>query len=60
MTHNPSHHSNQHTNKFNSADAFESTAALTAFDALGVRLLHGWLRDPQDGRTVRCHGLWSL
>lgn len=32
--------------------AFESTAALTVFDALGVRLLHGWVLDPQDERTV--------
>ena len=55
MTLNPPYQTNQHTTKHkHSADAFESTAALTAFDALGVRLLHGWLLDPRDRRTVRC------
>lgn len=34
--------------KFNSVRGFEYTADLAMFDMAGVRLLHGWLIDPQD------------
>lgn len=34
--------------KFNSVTGFEYTADLAMFDMAGVRLLHGWLIDPQD------------
>lgn len=34
--------------KFTSITAYEYTAQLTAFDLLGVKLVHGWLVDPHD------------
>lgn len=34
--------------KFNSADAFEFTPELSCLDMCRVRLLHGWLIDPED------------
>ena len=35
--------------KFTDTGAFEFTKELSSFDILKVRLLHGWLVDPQDG-----------
>ena len=37
--------------KFNKVDGFEFTRQLTTFDLTGLRLLHGWLYDPQDRRS---------
>lgn len=34
--------------RFNAPDAFEFTPELSCFDMCRVRLLHGWLVDPQD------------
>jgi hypothetical protein len=42
--------------KFNAVDAFEYSEDLLLFDLLNVRLLHGWLVDPQDGETCAAVG----
>ncbi len=36
-----------------SVDSFEFTAELGAFDSLGIRLVHGWLVDPDEREAVR-------
>eukprot|EP00049_Salpingoeca_infusionum_P005813 m.97176 g.97176 ORF g.97176 m.97176 type:complete len:403 (-) comp13095_c0_seq2:2697-3905(-) len=35
--------------RFNGPDSFEFTRELALFDLYGVRVLHGWLPDPQEG-----------
>mmetsp|Transcript_10256 Transcript_10256/g.33889 ORF Transcript_10256/g.33889 Transcript_10256/m.33889 type:complete len:551 (+) Transcript_10256:107-1759(+) len=42
--------------KFNAVDAFEYSEDLLLFDLLNVRLLHGWLLDPQDRATCAAVG----
>ena len=37
--------------KFNATDGFEFSSVISVFDLLGIRLLHGWLIDPQDATT---------
>lgn len=39
--------------RFNSVRGFEFTEEMAAFDMTGITLLHGWLLDPEDKRTVR-------
>lgn len=39
--------------RFNSIRGFEFTEEMAAFDMSGVTLLHGWIVDPEDKRTVR-------
>lgn len=39
--------------RFNSIRGFEFTEEMAAFDMTGITLLHGWLLDPEDKRTVR-------
>lgn len=34
-------------------ESFEFTAELGAFDSLGIRLVHGWLVDPEEREAVR-------
>lgn len=38
--------------RFNSVRGFEFTAEMAAFDMSGITLLHGWIFDPEDRRTV--------
>jgi hypothetical protein len=38
--------------RFRSCDSFEYTVELAAFDAFRVRLLHGWIIDPNDDSLV--------
>jgi len=42
--------------RFTSVDAFEFSEDLLIFDLLDVRLLHGWLVDPQDHATATVVG----
>jgi len=42
--------------KFDRVDAFEYSEDLLLFDLLNVRLLHGWLVDPQDRETCAAVG----
>ena len=42
--------------RFNSIRGFEFTEEMAAFDMAGITLLHGWLLDPEDKRTVRALG----
>ena len=39
--------------RFNNIRGFEFTEEMAAFDMSGVTLLHGWIVDPEDKRTVR-------
>jgi len=41
---------------FHAVDAFEATRELALFDLAAVRLVHGWLVDPQDKDTARVLG----
>lgn len=45
--------------RFNSVRGFEFTEEMAAFDMAGITLLHGWLLDPEDRRTVRALGLMA-
>ncbi|OQR85499.1 FAM63B-like [Achlya hypogyna] len=38
--------------QFHAVDAFEYTSALAIFDLLAIRLVHGWVVDPQDIETA--------
>ncbi|OQR98938.1 FAM63B-like [Thraustotheca clavata] len=38
--------------QFHGVDAFEYTSALAIFDLLAMRLVHGWIVDPQDVETA--------
>lgn len=38
--------------RFNSVRGFEFTEEMAAFDLTGITLLHGWVLDPEDKRTV--------
>lgn len=53
-------HTRTHTHtslrRFNDIQAFENTAELACFDALGLRLFHGWVIDPQDEELVNVIG----
>ena len=42
--------------RFSSVDAFEFSEDMILFDLLHVRLLHGWLVDPQDRATAAVIG----
>ena len=43
--------------RFNQTDAFEFSEDLVIFDLLGIRLLHGWLVDPQvRNKDAHTHG----
>lgn len=39
--------------KFTGIKAFEFTQELIVFDLLNIRLVHGWLYDPQDEKTAK-------
>lgn len=39
--------------RFNNVRGFEFTEEMAAFDMTGITLLHGWILDPEDKRTVR-------
>ena len=45
--------------RFNAVDALEYTEDLVIFDLFNVRLLHGWLLDPQDTETAAVVGSLS-
>ena len=45
--------------KFDKVDAMEYSEDLLIFDLLNVRLLHGWVLDPQDVATARVVGALS-
>lgn len=38
--------------RFTSPRGFEFTEEMAAFDMTGITLLHGWIVDPEDKRTV--------
>ena len=42
--------------RFDAVDGMEYSEDLVLFDALGVRLLHGWLVDPQETTAARIIG----
>lgn len=39
---------------------FEYTVACAVFDMLDIALVHGWLLDLQDDRTVSIFAWWSM
>ncbi|KDO25394.1 hypothetical protein SPRG_09336 [Saprolegnia parasitica CBS 223.65] len=45
--------------QFHAIDAFEYTSALAIFDLLAMRLVHGWVVDPQDVATASVIGTKS-